>query len=266
MKLIDIGCNLTHDSFSKDRDAVIERAHEAGVVQMVVTGASKDGSSAALKLVKKHPGELFSTAGVHPHRATEFDDETDRFLRKLCQHQGVVAVGEMGLDYFRDFSPRDVQRDVFQQQLQIGIDTGLPVFLHMRDAHEDFHAMLREVRDRLSRVVVHCFTGGKKELDDYLSAGFHIGITGWVCDQRRGQPLRDIVTRVPLSRLLIETDAPYLLPHNAPANEVATRNKRRNEPALLKYVVAQLAQLYGTDELAIVTATSRNATELFDWE
>ena len=116
MKLIDIGCNLTHDSFDRDREAVIERAHVAGVVQMVVTGPSKDGSRAALELASKHPGELFSTAGVHPHLAGDFDDETERLLRDLSLRQGVVAVGETGLDYFRDFSPRNVQRDVFQKQ------------------------------------------------------------------------------------------------------------------------------------------------------
>ena len=259
MKLIDIGCNLTHDSFSKDREAVIKRAHEAGVVQMVVTGASKDGSSAALKLVKKHPGELFSTAGVHPHKATEFDDETEQFLRKLCQRQGVVAVGEMGLDYFRDFSPRDVQRDVFQQQLQIGIDTGLPVFLHMRDAHEDFHAMLREVRDRLSRVVVHCFTGIREELHDYLNLDCHIGITGWICDERRGSHMKEFLKDIPVNRLLVETDAPYLKPRNL-RPRVKTH---RNEPRWLPWTVGTLAAVREEHPEFVAERTTANARAFF---
>ena len=154
---------------------------------------------------------------------------------------------------------------VFQSQLDIAEDIAKPVFVHDREAAVDVLAALTSHRS-LVGVVVHCFTGREKELDDYLSAGFHIGITGWVCDQRRGQPLRDIVTRVPLTRLLIETDAPYLFPHNAPTEMFTTKNRRRNEPALLKYVVAQLAELYGTDESEIVTATSRNALAFFDWD
>ena len=144
MNLIDIGCNLTHDSFDEDRHEVIERARDAGLVQMVVTGASEMGSKLALELAQEYPGALFATAGVHPHRASDFSDRTEKILRKLSSHEEVVAVGETGLDYFRDISPRDVQRDVFQTQLQIGIDTALPLFLHMRDAHDDFHAILRE--------------------------------------------------------------------------------------------------------------------------
>ena len=132
MDLIDIGCNLTHDSFEEDREAVISRAQEAGVSRMVVTGASKDGSSKALQLAQDYPGVIFATAGVHPHRASDYGDETDKLLRDLTGHDLVVAAGETGLDYFRDLSPRDVQREVFEAQLQIGIDAGLPMFLHLR--------------------------------------------------------------------------------------------------------------------------------------
>ena len=159
MEFIDIGCNLTHDTFDHDRQAVIERARQAGIVQMVITGASEEGSTEALQLAREYPGELFATAGVHPHHAIDYTDQTDRLLRELAQEHEVVAVGETGLDYFRDFSPRDVQRSVFKRQLQIGVDSGKPLFLHMRDAHEDFHSILREYRDQLAQVVVHCFTG-----------------------------------------------------------------------------------------------------------
>lgn len=259
MKLIDIGCNLTHDSFDRDREAVIERAHEAGVIQMVVTGASKDGSSAALKLISKHPGKLFSTAGVHPHRAADFDDDTEQLLRELSQRQGVVAVGETGLDYFRDFSPRDVQRDVFQKQLQIGIDTGLPVFLHMREAHEDFHAMLKDVRDRLSQVVVHCFTGIREELHDYLNLDCHIGITGWICDERRGSHMKEFLKDIPANRLMVETDAPYLKPRNLKPR-VKTH---RNEPRWLPWIVGILAAMREEHPGFVAEQTTANAQAFF---
>jgi len=260
MKLIDIGCNLTHDSFDKDRAAVIERAHEAGVVQMVVTGASKDGSKAALELASKHPGELFSTAGVHPHRASDFDEDTERLLRDLSQCEGVVAVGETGLDYFRDFSPRDIQRDVFQKQLQIGIDTGLPVFLHMRDAHEDFHAILKEVRDRLSHVVVHCFTGNREELHDYLDLDCHIGITGWICDERRGVHMKEFLKDIPVKRLMVETDSPYLKPRNLKPR-VKTH---RNEPRWLPWIVGTLAAVREEHPGFVAEQTTTNARAFFD--
>ncbi|MCH8140113.1 MAG: TatD family hydrolase [Proteobacteria bacterium] len=262
--MIDIGANLLHSQFDGDRDEVIERAHTAGVTRILLTATDLSTSVAAIEFCSNR-NDIRCTTGVHPHAAKDVEAGWTSTLSKLATSPLVKAVGEMGLDYNRNFSSPEQQRAVFHSQLDIAEQVGKPVFVHDREAADDVLDALTS-HNGLVGVVVHCFTGGKKELDDYLSAGFHIGITGWVCDQRRGQPLRDIVTRVPLSRLLIETDAPYLLPHNAPANEVATRNKRRNEPALLKYVVAQLAQLYGTDELAIVTATSRNATELFDWE
>jgi len=260
MKLIDIGCNLTHDSFDKDREAVIERAHEAGVVQMVVTGASKEGSVAALELAGKHPGILFSTAGVHPHRASDYDDDTEKILRELSRQKGVVAVGEMGLDYFRDFSPRDVQREVFQKQLQIGIDTGLPVFLHMRDAHEDFHAILREIREQLNHVVVHCFTGIRDELHGYLDLDCHIGITGWICDERRGSHMKEFLKDIPVNRLMVETDAPYLKPR-----DLKPRVKtHRNEPRWLPWIVGRLAEMRQEQPEFLAEQTSANARNFFD--
>jgi TatD DNase family protein len=203
MEIIDIGCNLTHDSFDCDRGQVLEQAFEAGVVQIIVTGSSADSSKAALNLARDHPGELFATAGVHPHWASEFNLETETLLRDLSGQRGVVAVGETGLDYFRDFSPREVQRDVFQRQLEIGTDTGLPLFLHMREAHGDLHAILREVRGTLSDVVVHCFTGSRDELHDYLDLDCHIGVTGWICDERRGTQIKYFLKYIPANRLLI---------------------------------------------------------------
>ena len=259
MELIDIGCNLTHDAFDGDREAVLARAREAGVVQMIVTGASEEGSRAARNLALQHPGELFATAGVHPHRASGFSDASEALLRELSRRPGVVAVGETGLDYFRDFSPRDTQRDVFRRQLEIGIESGLPLFLHMRDAHDDFFAILREVRDRLGDVVVHCFTGGRDELHDYLDLDCHIGITGWICDERRGTQMKDYLGDIPAERLLVETDAPYLKPRNL-RPRVKTH---RNEPQWLGWIVGTLAAARSEHPEFLAARTTENARRFF---
>ena len=259
MELIDIGCNLTHDSFDSDRAHVLELAHEAGVAQMIVTGASEDGSEAALQLAREHPGQLFATAGVHPHRASEFDDDTEALLRQLAAEPEVVAVGETGLDYFRDFSPRDQQRDAFQRQLGIGMDTGLPLFLHMRDAHDDFFGILREVREQLSDVVVHCFTGNREELHDYLDLDCHIGITGWICDERRGTHMLDFLQDIPADRLMIETDAPYLKPRN-----LRPRVKsHRNEPRWLPWILGTIAEARKEPRKMLAEQTTANARRFF---
>ena len=185
--LVDIGINLTHDSYDSDRDAVMARAAAAGVAQMVVTGASAEGSRKAVALTHAHPGTLYATTGVHPHHATELTNELAHEIEGLAHRPEVVAVGECGLDYFRDFSPRDVQRAAFARQLEIAARLGKPVFLHQRDAHEDFVAILREHEGALTAgAVAHCFTGKANELEDYLDMGLYIGITGWICDERRG--------------------------------------------------------------------------------
>jgi TatD DNase family protein len=259
MELVDIGCNLTHDSFDGDREAVLRRARDAGVAQMIVTGASADGSRAALQLARDHPGELYATAGVHPHHAADFDDDSEALLRELSGRDGVVAVGETGLDYFRDFSPRDVQREVFQRQLQIGMDAGLPLFLHLRDAHDDFHAILREFRDRLADVVVHCFTGSREEMCAYLDLDCHIGITGWICDERRGAHMKEYLQDIPANRLLVETDAPYLKPRNL-RPRVKTH---RNEPQWLPWIVGTLAAVRGEHPAYVAERTTENARRFF---
>ncbi len=259
MELIDIGCNLTHDSFDSDRDEVIEAAQQAGVVQMVVTGASADGSLAALELAKARAGELFATAGVHPHRASDYSDETDSLLRSLVTEREVVAVGETGLDYFRDFSPRDAQRSSFERQIQIAIASRLPLFLHQRDAHNDFLALLKDYRDQLNEVVVHCFTGSQPELHDYLDLDCHIGITGWICDERRGTHMKDFMQDIPANRLMIETDAPYLKPRN-----LRPRVKsHRNEPRWLPWILGTLAACRTEHPHALAEATTRNARAFF---
>ncbi|MEO7251820.1 MAG: TatD family hydrolase [Arenimonas sp.] len=254
MDLIDIGANLGHESFAHDLDAVLARARDAGVVQMVVTGASREGSRQALQIARAHPGFLYATAGVHPHHASEYTAEADVELRALHSAPEVLAVGECGLDYHRDFSPRPAQRNAFERQLQIAADNGKPLFLHQRDAHGDFLAILKNFAGRLGPVVVHCFTGSEQELRECLDAGYCIGITGWLCDERRGLHLRELVRHIPADRLMIETDAPYLLPRTvkpAPSH-------RRNEPMFLRHIVEELARDRG--ERVEVTAATTTAT------
>jgi len=252
MHLIDIGANLTHDSFDQDRDAVIARARAAGVVQMVVTGASREHSPKALDLARHYPGILFATAGVHPHHASEYTDECDAEMRALHTAPEVVAVGECGLDYFRDFSPRPAQRMAFERQLQLASESGKPLFLHQRDAHADFIAIMDNFNGRLGPAVVHCFTGTRAELFDYLDRDWHIGITGWLCDERRGQHLRELVSAIPAGHLMLETDAPYLLPRTLSP----LPKDRRNEPAFLPHIAAELARDRGED----MALTAANAT------
>ncbi len=257
MQLVDIGANLTHESFRHDFDAVLARAQAHDVAQLVVTGASAQGSRDALALAQAHPGILYATAGVHPHHAGDFDQDTETLLRDLQREPEIVAVGETGLDYHRNFSPREAQLFAFERQLQLAVDCGKPLFLHQRDAHGDLLACMDNMlnqsgRGRIGPAVVHCFTGERAELFDYLDRDFYIGITGWICDERRGVHLRELVKSIPADRLLLETDAPYLLPRDVkpmPAH-------RRNEPMYLAHICAEVARDRGED----VAVTAANAT------
>jgi TatD DNase family protein len=257
--LIDIGANLAHDSFDHDRADVLERARAAGVTRSIVTGTSITASVQALALTEAHPKTLFATAGIHPHHAQELDVHAAAALRELARAPAVVAIGECGLDYFRDVAPRAAQRAAFGAQLEIAAEIGKPVFLHQRDAHEELVALLTPLRDRLAGGVAHCFTGGVGELEAYLDLGLYIGVTGWVCDERRGGALRDAVPHIPLDRLLLETDAPYLLPRDL---EPKPRG-RRNEPAFLTHVLARVAALQRRPAAEIARATTENAERLF---
>ncbi|MBU6420996.1 MAG: TatD family hydrolase [Gammaproteobacteria bacterium] len=254
MTLIDIGANLTHDSFDADRDEVIHRAQEAGIVQFIVTGGDVEHSRKALELCRIWSGVLYCTAGTHPHQAKGFDATAPVALQRLLAEPEVVAVGECGLDYFRNFSPQDQQRRAFETQLELAEETGKPVFLHQRDAHGDFISILRHWRPRLSGAVVHCFTDGEQELRDYLTLDCHIGITGWICDERRGSHLRELVRQIPADQLMLETDAPYLLPRDLNPKP----RTHRNEPVYLAHICEVTAACVGksTEQLAAETAAN----------
>ncbi len=257
--LIDIGANLTHDSFDDDRDEVVARARDAGIDLFVLTGSTEDGSRHALDLARSAPDIFRSTAGVHPHHAREYNDTVDATLRELLGDPLASAVGECGLDYFRNFSPAEDQREAFRRQLDIAVDVQKPVFLHQRDAHHDFVDILEPYADRIPDAVAHCFTGTGEMLDAYLELGLYIGITGWICDERRGTHLREIVDRIPEDRIMIETDAPYLLPRTLRPKP----KTRRNEPAHLVEVLRVVAEARGETEAELAALTTANARRFF---
>lgn len=251
MKLVDIGANLAHKSFREDLPRVLADAKRQGVARIVVTGTSVMGSRRAWELARGEPSFLSATAGVHPHDSARFGRDSELAIRELLREPEVVAVGECGLDYDRDFSPRDAQRRAFEAQLRIAEDTGKPVFLHEREAHEDFVAILGRAK---VRGVVHCFTGNAAALDAYLTLGMYIGITGWIADDRRGAHLRPLLARIPRDRLMIETDAPFLTPKP---------RRGRNEPAFLRDVLSVVARALGRSEAEVAAETTETATDFF---
>ena len=257
--LIDIGANIAHDGFDDDREDMMQRAADAGVDRIIVTGSSDESNVQAANLAEQSPGILYSTAGVHPHHASDYTDDSDALIRSLVKKECVVAVGECGLDYFRNFSPREAQLDAFKRQLDIARDSGLPVFLHQRDAHDDFVELLEPALPDLSRAVAHCFTGEGESLREYIAMGLYIGITGWICDERRGKHLHDIVSIIPDDKLLIETDAPYLLPRTIRPKP----KSRRNEPMYLPEVVRVLAEARDQTEAHVAAITTANAIQFF---
>ena len=254
--MIDIGANLTDKSFHGDLRDVIERAVQEDLEFIVVTGTDVAKSREAASIATQYPDYLAYTAGVHPHHA---DEVTDGWLDSIeeLSDQGAAAIGETGLDYFRNFSTRSNQRSIFQAQLELAAKLEMPVFVHDRDSNGEVLDMLRKFAR--TAVVVHCFTGDSDLLDAYLEIGCYIGITGWICDPRRGTELTEIVNRIPDDRLMLETDSPYLMPKNISPKPTT----RRNEPMYLKYVRKKVAEARDQTERHIDQVTTNNARRFF---
>jgi TatD DNase family protein len=261
--MIDIGVNLTNSQLRHQIPNVLADAREAGIEKILVTGTDLQASQEALAICETYVSpdypELYCTAGTHPHDAKDWNPDTDKQLRELLQNPEVVAVGETGLDFNRNYSPKEAQIHAFEAQLQIAIDLQKPLFLHERDAFDTQIDVLKHCGNRLPPVVIHCFTGDRQSLDAYLAQGFYIGITGWVCDERRGKGLADIVSTIPLDRLMVETDAPFLLPRNIQPKP----ESRTNYPAYLPWITKKLAECYRLDEEEIRRATKNNAQTFF---
>ncbi len=256
--LVDIGANLTHDSFQRDLSDVIARAKMANVTTLIVTGTDIAHAEQAVKMAQQTSG-IYATAGVHPHDASGWNSDVANQLKALHQQPEVVAVGECGLDFNRNFSTPAEQERAFEAQLALAVESGLPLFLHERDAGQRMREILHSWRDDISEAVIHCFTADRETLHGYLDLDLHIGLTGWICDERRGHHLRSIVKDIPLERLMVETDCPYLLPRNLPAK----LKGRRHEPALLPWIVREIAQWHNVTETELGAATTRTAQRFF---
>jgi TatD DNase family protein len=263
MQLIDIGVNLTHPSFADQHQALLDRAFAAGVCQMLVTGTSLDESERAVELCREldESGDrLFSTAGVHPHDAKDWNSDSAARLKALLAEPRVRAVGECGLDFNRDFSPRPQQEKALEEQLALAAALQMPVFLHERDADQRLLEILRDYRDRLPAAVVHCFTGEKRALFNYLDLDLHIGITGWICDERRGSHLHPLVREIPVGRLMLESDSPFLLPRSLRPKP----KSGRNEPALLVEVLREVALHRGESLQSLAAHSTACARRFFN--
>lgn len=251
----DIGVNLTNKRFHKDLEDVLCRAKNVGVSGILITGTSEQESADALSLANNYSEQCWSTAGVHPHDAANVSEDFINNLNKLASHEKVIAIGECGLDFNRNFSPQDKQIEVFKQQLELAQELTLPVFLHERDAFEQQVKVLEQCSDLQG--VTHCFTGTIEQMDCYLELGLYIGVTGWLCDPKRGFSLREAVKRLPLEKLMIETDAPYLTPKGLPGKI------RRNEPCYLPHIASVIAELKGVPVEVVAQASTQNARSLF---
>jgi TatD DNase family protein len=251
--LTDSHCHLDAAKFAHDLDAVLDRAAQAGVTRMlsIGTGDGPPELDRAIRLADRY-AQIYASIGVHPHDAAKVTPETFDDLRVLAQHPKAVAFGEIGLDYHYDFSPRDIQREVFRGQLKLARELGLPVIIHTREAWEDTISSLRE--HWRGPGVMHCFTGDATQAEEALAMGFHLAFGG-VVTFRTAETIREAARITPADRLLIETDAPYLAP-------IPWRGKR-NEPAFMAETARRLAEVRGTTPDAIADITSRNFDNLF---
>lgn len=259
-KYIDIGVNLTGSSFKKDIPQVIERAQIAGVEQLVVTGTNSLHSEQAIQLSEQYESVCYATAGLHPHHASDYSNDLDSELRDMLRHKNALAIGECGLDFNRNFSTRQEQIRAFEAQLEIAIDLNKPVFLHQRDAHDDFVAIIKSCRRDLDQLVAHCFTGSIEEVNDFVLLDMYIGITGWICDERRGSSLQQAVKHIPLDRIMLETDAPYLLPRDLKEKPV---EKNRNEPCYLPHIAQAVAKHMQIADDKLIAAAYENSRNFF---
>lgn len=257
--LTDIGINLTDSAFDSDRETVLQDANAAGIKRMLITGTNVAESEQAISLCQQYPNQLFCTVGVHPHYSKEFTLATHNTLTALLKYPQVCAIGETGLDFNRNFSTPEQQIWAFEQQLELASESGLPLFLHERDAHTKQIEMLRHAKNGINGGVAHCFTGNREELYNYLDLDLYIGITGWICDERRGVELFKLLKEIPANRLLLETDAPYLIPRNLKPKP----KSRRNLPVYLPHILEQAALARNDDPQELAQQTEENCQRLF---
>lgn len=254
---VDIGVNLTDERLPTEQ--TIKDSREAGLSGLIITATDIASANLAIQDTQTFPNYLRTTAGIHPHYTADADDNALERLRDLAAHEHVVAIGECGLDFNRNFSPQQTQLDWFEKQLQLAVECQLPVFLHERDAFDEQIELLKAYRSSLIGGVAHCFTGNANQMRGYLDLGLYIGVTGWLCDEKRGAELREAVKELPLEHIMLETDAPYLFP------KTLRPRQRNNIPANLPYIAEQVASLMGVTIEDLSSHSSQNTLDLFGW-
>ena len=258
-EIADIACNFTSERFNKDLDDVIKRAIANKITKFGLICSRMSDLNKLLKIYKQYSKSMFYTIGVHPHHANEINDDYLKKLKNVITTNNPHAIGETGLDFFRNLSTYEQQIYVFEEQIKIAIDTNKPLFLHQRDSHDDFIKILRKYSSDISKAVVHCFTGTQGQLDDYLELDCYIGITGWICDEKRNVELRKAIKKIPLEKLMIETDCPYLIPKNL----VEKPKNNRNEPTNLNHIINEIAVLMEIDVDILRKQTFENTINYF---
>ena len=256
---IDIACNFNHESFKHNLDEVINNAVLEGEEKLVLLCASLADLGPIKAIQKNSPEKYFISSGIHPHHATEIIDINYEELLSKLKAINPNVIGETGLDYFRNISPPDIQKKSFVMHIEIAKELSLPLYLHQRDAHKDFLRIIKENKNNFPKFVVHCFTGTQKELNDYLDLGAYIGLTGWICDAKRNIDLRQSIKNIPIERMMIETDSPYLIPKNLPIKP----KKNINEPKYLPHIANEICKLTGIEMEELKLATRKNTIKFF---
>ena len=258
-EIADIACNFTSDRFDNDLDEVINQAIINNITKFGLICSRLSDIDKLLEIYNRYSKDMFFTIGVHPHHANEINEEYLKKLKEVINNNNPHAIGETGLDFFRNLSTYEEQIFAFEEQIKIAIDTNKPLFLHQRDSHDDFIKILRKYSSDINKSVVHCFTGTKEQLNDYLELDCYIGVTGWICDAKRNVELRKTIKNIPLERLMIETDCPYLIPKNL---EEKPKNNR-NEPTYLNHIANEVATLMKKDINDIREKTYKTSLSFF---
>ena len=259
MLLADSCFNITHESFKGDLDDIIKKAIEQDVGYYFCPSSKENEIKDILDLSSDYKNRIICSVGIHPHNASELKPDTIKNLEPFLDNEQVKSVGEIGLDYFRNFQSPEIQIKCFIAFLQLAANKKYPVFLHHREAFEDFYPILKDYIDNIPQSIVHCFTGSKYELKKFLDLGLFIGITGWICDPKRGANLKELIKYIPPDRLIIETDAPYLVPKNL---KIKPKNNR-NEPYYLPHILEEISLHIGRDKEKIALETTSNFKKLF---
>ena len=258
-EIADIACNFTSERFDNDLDEVINQAIVNNITKFGLICSRLSDIDKLLEIYNRYSKDMFFTIGVHPHHANEINEEYLKKLKEVINNNNPHAIGETGLDFFRNLSTYEEQIYAFEEQIKIAIDTNKPLFLHQRDSHDDFIKILRKYSSDINKSVVHCFTGTKEQLNDYLELDCYIGVTGWICDAKRNVELRKTIKNIPLERLMIETDCPYLIPKNL--DEKPKNN--RNEPTYLNHIANEVAALMKKDINDIREKTYKTSLSFF---